>query len=259
MREIIYIFKKIKNKGMQWFAQRFFQELCAPQNKVSKILSICFKTIIYWLLIKPINFFKRKNYFPQYQMEADALLLIYDLSIEPVTYNFIFPLVTASYQCEKHKLHYLDVLLIKGDYHDLRQEEAAYEEIFSIAARHWRIQSILIGSLHLVKNFRHLFFVHKKQAEIYLTKYVYKYPSYYTLTTPITYFSRDAFVADPKIRCLSADTQSLQMMTDWLVPRIKGRKLITITLRQSAYYPDRNSNIEDWLRLAKSLDSQQYC
>jgi hypothetical protein len=49
------------------------------------------------------------------------------------------------------------------------------------------------------------------------------------------------------------------MMSDWLLIRAKGRKVITITLRQSAYYPERNSHIDNWLRLANSLDPQQYC
>jgi hypothetical protein len=237
---------------------RFFQELCAPQTKISTIFSSFLKPLIFIFIIKPVNYFK-SNKSITHEIHSNALLLIYDLSVEPITFNFVFSLVTASYQCQIKGLQYLDVLMIKGTYHDLRQEEMAYEAVFSISARQWRVQSILIGALPLVSNFRQLFIVDKKNVANYLNQYTHQYPNYYTTIAPTTYYSKDAFVTDPRIRCLRADNQSLKMMSDWLLICAKGRQVITMTLRQSAYYPDRNSNTDHWLRLANSLDPQQYC
>ena|SRR3990167_8975223 len=257
MRLIKKIASKYKVHGIKWIFQRIFRELCAPKNFLMEVLAKIAKFFLYWGVIKPIDR-KLANKLLSALTVNDALLLIYDLSVEPVTYNFIFPLVIAGYQAQKKKLPYVDVLLIKGDHHNLREEEADYEASCSVQARHWRVQSILFGSMHLLPNFRHLFYVNQQEARDYLQRYPHRYPKYYTLTAPVVYFPREVLVSDPRIRCLRADEQSLHMMHQWLNIRSRGRSVITITLRQSSYCPDRNSHIAQWLDFAKSLDASKY-
>jgi len=255
--KVIILWHKYKIRGVKWFLQRFFQELCGPQTRFSRFLAVFFKKPIYRLLIKPLNALHfaaetRKSFAP------DAFLLIYDLRIEPITFNFIWALVIADYQRRQRGLSYLDVMIIKGDFHGLRQEDEIYETACSIAARHWRVQSIIFGALNLVPQFRHLFYVDKQEAEVNLQKYPYKYPNYYSIIAPVTHQAKDGLIADPSMRCLKADAESLKLMQKWLAGRVGSRKIICITLRQSVYYPERNSNLASWLAFAKSLDPNEY-
>lgn len=254
MQPISSIFSKYKTKGTRWFLQRIFRELCAPTTLFSVGLAWLFKKPLYWLLIKPIDKLKKSNT----AANKDALLLIYDLSVEPVTYNFIFSLAIASYQCELNQLMHIDVLIIKGEYHQLRKEEDAYEVACPVAARHWRTRAILWGAVNLMPAFRHLFYTDKEQARDLLSAYDHRYPTHYTLTSPVTHFPRDVLVDDARIRGLRADAQSLAMMRRWLNARAQGRPVITITLRESPYCPARNSDIDSWLKVAENLDREGY-
>jgi tetratricopeptide (TPR) repeat protein len=44
----------------------------------------------------------------------------------------------------------------------------------------------------------------------------------------------------------------------WLAPRARGRKLLTITLREARYHTEQNSNRQAWADFARSLDHETY-
>jgi len=44
----------------------------------------------------------------------------------------------------------------------------------------------------------------------------------------------------------------------WLAPRARGRKLLTITLREARYHTSQNSNRQAWAAFARSLDQERY-
>lgn len=41
----------------------------------------------------------------------------------------------------------------------------------------------------------------------------------------------------------------------WLAPRARGRKVVTITLREARYHTEQNSNLKEWAAFARSLDT----
>ena len=48
-------------------------------------------------------------------------------------------------------------------------------------------------------------------------------------------------------------------MRDWLHSHIGERKGVTITLRESTYNENRNSDLSEWLAFAKSVNPDIYC
>jgi tetratricopeptide (TPR) repeat protein len=44
----------------------------------------------------------------------------------------------------------------------------------------------------------------------------------------------------------------------WLAPRARGRKVVTITLREARYHVEHNSNRQAWAAFARGLDQEKY-
>jgi hypothetical protein len=56
----------------------------------------------------------------------------------------------------------------------------------------------------------------------------------------------------------SAPRQAVNIVKEFLKEKLKGRKLITITLRTYKHHSDRNSDLEQWLLFLRSLDTSLY-
>ena len=57
---------------------------------------------------------------------------------------------------------------------------------------------------------------------------------------------------------LRAPADAMQAVERWLAPRLGQRRLLTITLRQHAYLPDRNSNIDAWSGFGRTAAAAGY-
>ena len=57
---------------------------------------------------------------------------------------------------------------------------------------------------------------------------------------------------------LTGSVQARRFVDQWLKPRARGRKVVTITLREYGYQEERNSNIAAWTAFARGLDPEQY-
>jgi len=50
----------------------------------------------------------------------------------------------------------------------------------------------------------------------------------------------------------------LRYVERWLASRLRGRRLVTITIRDYEFMPARNSNLQAWASFARRLDITQY-
>jgi hypothetical protein len=57
---------------------------------------------------------------------------------------------------------------------------------------------------------------------------------------------------------LQAPVQAQRFVERWLAPRLGGRRLVTVTLRDYAFMTPRNSNLTAWTSFARRLDHQRY-
>ena len=63
---------------------------------------------------------------------------------------------------------------------------------------------------------------------------------------------------NPTIPSLSATRTACDFVSEWIDKNCRGKKVVTITLREASYEIDRNSNIQDWVKFARSLDRDIY-
>src|SRR5208282_659274 len=63
---------------------------------------------------------------------------------------------------------------------------------------------------------------------------------------------------NPAVPSLSATQTACDFVSEWIAKNCRGKKVVTITLREASYEIDRNSNIQEWVKFARSLDRDVY-
>ena len=64
--------------------------------------------------------------------------------------------------------------------------------------------------------------------------------------------------AGKRVGVLTGSEQARRYVDQWLAPRARGRKVVSITLREYGYHPARNSNVAAWTAFARGLDPEQF-
>ncbi len=242
---------KLRRNGFKWTARRVVREFIKPTTKVGQ----CFKPIspfLYYVVSKPLNYILSKNK----NVSSDTLYFFYDLEVEPITYDFVWALCVANAKRKELGLKVLHVVLVPGELDGLRREAPEYDMVIDQDSRRWRVNAILLSSIRLIScQYGITFCASRKDAEFIRTKQAcFIYPSKYNVTFPVPYEPELAVVYGQSCMALSADSQSKKYVSSWLKDKSNNRKVIVITLRQYAYTPERNSNIDAWARFAKELD-----
>src|SRR5260370_28105027 len=74
----------------------------------------------------------------------DALLFIYDLTVGPVTFDFISYLAAAELTRRRMGLAHIDVVFVTGHDGGLRKEQPEYEAEIDSISRMWRLRDGLL-------------------------------------------------------------------------------------------------------------------
>lgn len=67
-----------------------------------------------------------------------------------------------------------------------------------------------------------------------------------------------AFVKGAEVPVLTPSDRAKMWVKDWLSARCAGRRPVVITLRESLYDPNRNSNLKAWVEFARSMDAEKF-
>lgn len=241
-----------------WFLRRILQEIAIPTTRVGKYLRPI-TLMAYYVVNKPINYLYaliRLNNKPT----EDCLFFFYDFEVEPITYDFAWALCIANAKRDKLGLSGIRIVLVPGLTRGLRQESAEYEMVVDSHARNWRIISIILPTIKLLSckygvtfclSREEALFIQEKQAR-------YIYPDKYSVTLPTPYSPKQAMDYCQKFVSLKADVQALNYISGWLNEQAPNKKIIVITLREYAYTPERNSNIDAWAKFAHCLEPSEF-
>tara|TARA_B100001248_G_scaffold262700_2_gene261139 strand:- start:28606 stop:30240 length:1635 start_codon:yes stop_codon:yes gene_type:complete len=187
----------------------------------------------------------------------NTLLAVYDLSVGPDTYNFAPFILLAQAEQAYQGCENLHIALIPGDRPGFDLWEAEHKG--------WRLRQIVMPLLSaFAPEARVSIFSKREQARelIEQTPANQLCPVNYSLEKPVASFSLKAVAqALESGRCIKSYPLSKQAdsyIKAWKERFVGERKLITITLRQAHYWPERNSDIEAWVKFSKALDPQRY-
>ncbi|MDF1757005.1 MAG: hypothetical protein P1U74_01715 [Legionellaceae bacterium] len=249
--------QKLKHNDCFWFVRRLARELTAPTTKLGRKLKP-YTFFAYYLINKPID--RLSLLFSSSEKHKDCLYFFYDFSVEPITYDFIWALCIANARRIELELTSLRIVFVPGFDSGLRKESLEYETIVGVDARSWRINSILLPAIKLLPFPVSISFCSTRQEAAWIKSHHVKhiYPAKYTVTFPVSYSPELGMSYRHNFLALEADAQALKYVSQWLSKRIGLKKVITITFRQYAHSPERNSNMDAWIRFANELEQQDF-
>ncbi len=197
-------------------------------------------------------------------MNPDSLYAFFDLQVAPITYDVGWFAAGADRMRREQNLARIHFVIVPGNKDGFREERAAYETVVDTSARLWRLYNVVLPILTLVPAYSGLSLLPHRDAVRSLRAMAGHrvYPSDYEPSLPVAHLPvellQNAPRQDEEIGILRSPLQAMRYMERWMAPRLSGRKLITITLRNYAYMPARNSDTDAWIAFARRLDSTKY-
>lgn len=252
----------MRRSASRRFAWRLKQELAYPTTPVRRRLAD--------LLVRTLRLGEngaRTFLFPVGLLAGSrhTLYVVYDLSVNPITYDLGWTIVAAELDRRARGFKSLHFVFILPRQWNAGFESDDYHRIVDDTQRAWRFHSILLPMIQLIQGPSGVsVFESLAVARLFLLGRAW---SFYPRRTSIL-LSRyvdgrnDVFAyaaAGHDCHCLAAPLQARRYVEQWLEGRGAGRrKLVVITLRQSDYMPARNSDLSAWAGFAASLDPVRY-
>ena len=138
------------------------------------------------------------------------------------------------------------------------------KEKIRFAYLEWRVRNILVPCCWLMPSCKQLTVCtsRKEAREIESLLAEHIFPDRYLVDVPVNpnknIYQMGVTPDNPTIPSLSATQTACDFVSEWIDKNCKGKKVVTITLREASYEIDRNSNIQDWIKFARSLDQDIY-
>ncbi len=190
--------------------------------------------------------------------------LFYDLEVSPITYDFAWALVGAEKLRRERGLDFIRVVVVPGRHGGLRHEEPAYEAVVDAEARKFRVQHIVLALCRALPSVHgvHLCSTRMEATVACALARGPVLPQGYWPAFPSAHDPADILRAPERSEsvplALRATEAALRQVRPWLAHVAGGRRPVTITLREYAFMPQRNSNIEAWIAFAERLDAAAY-
>ena len=197
-------------------------------------------------------------------INSDTLYAFFDLQVAPITYDAGWFAAAADRVRRQKNLARIHFIIVPGGKDGFREERTAYESVVDTATRLWRLYNVVIPILTLTPAYSGLSLLPKRDAvrSLRATAGNRVYPPDYEPGLPIAHLPIELLQSPPRqddeLGILRSPVQAMRYIERWKALRLSGRKLITITLRNYAFMPARNSNTEAWIAFARRLDSTKY-
>ncbi len=197
-------------------------------------------------------------------VSADTLYAFFDLQVAPVTYDASWFAAAADLTRRRLGLSRVHFVVVPGNKDGVREERAAYEAVVDVASRLWRLHSVVVPIFTLVPACAGYTVLPSRSVASLLRVAAggRVYPEHYEPALPVGHHPSELHAAgrrgEASIGVLRSPVQGLRFVERWLSPRLRGRKPITITVRDYAFMTERNSNLAAWVAFARRLDPTTY-
>lgn len=197
---------------------------------------------------------------PASRKQQDTLYAFYDLAVSPATYDIVAFLVLAELRRREVRCTQVHVVIVPGPNEGFRDDVTPYDA----GDKQWRLRQILVPCCWLVPSCRQVTVCTSRDEaralQVAVARHVF--PRGYTVRCPIEkyYFSHivEATNGGAILPSIEATAQARRFIGDWIARWADGRKLVTITLRESSYQQTRNSSMKEWAAFVRGLDRSKY-
>jgi len=245
---------KLRTGGLGWLSQRLREEWHLPRTATGQALYRGARA-----LGRAVSWSPRAGISDR----DDLLYAFYDLSVAPVTFDFLWFLAGAELERRRRDLRAVHVAIVPGRYDGLRRETPEYEARISPAARRSRIAAMLVPACAFLPTLSGITVASSREqaaqlvdraGAVFPQRYEPALPRYPGPQEPL----RAAREEGARIGVLRARDQDSRVIDEWLARRGCSGDVVTITLRSYDHTPERNSNIAAWAAFARGLDPARF-
>ncbi len=253
---------KIKSKGPGWIVRRLAAEASQPTTTPGRLLHRLARNATTLAAALP-----RRLHALAVPKPADAartLFAFYDLQVSPITFDFLWFLVGADLERRRRGLDAVHVVIVPGRAGGLRREREDYEDVVDAEARAQRIGNMLLPACPLLPTCTGVTHAASRAHAGFIraTLASHLYPTGYEAALPVFAGSRECLQNAgpdmPHIPSLRATNENLRNIDRWAASHSGGRRIVSITLRNYAYMPARNSSMQAWTAFARALDPARF-
>lgn len=171
------------------------------------------------------------------------MLAVYDLAVSPPTYDFIGFLVSAERRRIRSGHPSITVAIVRGPNNGFREDGLPPHDP---ALRRKMLDNIVKPMCALLPSCTQVIEVARDEAAAVIAAHDLVFPSGYKLEAPNSHYGTEFFVKSARAHVLPLT----------IAGNVKEEGLVVISLRQSHYWPTRNSNAAEWVKAARVLQAQ---
>jgi hypothetical protein len=243
------IIKKFKNKGFSWAINAIIREWKMPNHPLTKRSVIAIKT----LFTKPYRLF--------YSVKNDTIIGIYDLNINPVSYDFAYFMCGIQSMAKVCKAEKFYLYIIKKN-SKTSQDHEEYRKVVNEELIAWKLNNIVIPIISLFKECYGYAIINQSSDVDFKDAITYPHDYSNFIKTRFEYTSFYSSVDSQNFLGLQApkagkDYINKLFKSHGLDEKCYG-KVVTISLREYAFDTARNSNINEWVRFARKIKEDGY-
>ena len=202
------------------------------------------------------NFFKKKK--------SSTVLAVYDLEKINSSYDFLVFFQVAFMYKKKNNFKNLDLCLIMGSLNGFKPMQFEREDNFKLDRANLRLNYIIFQSINMYRKHFNNFYMLKNRNEA--NEILNKYKNFFPYDFNIS-MNKKKYCSLVTWRNLEENYKHVELVNlDFpevlchnILKKINSsKKIISITLREASYQPERNSLKEEWKKFIQYLEKNNY-
>jgi hypothetical protein len=200
---------------------------------------------------------------------SDVLYAFYDLKVSPPTFDIAKFLVLAELERKKHNCERVHVVIPPGEESGFRIGDLdIFHKVdakhFDVDSLRWRLKNIVAPLPWLLPTCDGVSICANRSEAKSIEKLArHVFPIGYTVDNPRPSHTwgnvLGAHERNYEIPSLSASDDGKKRIHAWVIENnLQEEKIVTITIRDSPYYPDRNGQRSQWVKFAREIKTKGF-
>lgn len=193
------------------------------------------------------------------KINNSSLLFIYDLELNPLTFNFGQHFANATIYSKIKSLKKIDLLIIKSSSSNPIKTKKLKQYISENEAEN-RIYEIIISNFRLGQKANNLYLSNFNDSSIekIISSYKFVYPEGYSVLKPISCPNKLPNVSkEIFFPMYQANLRAKEIISKYL-ENFDEKKIITFTFRDLKHMVNRNSQNDEWIKFSQYLIKNNY-
>ncbi|HLW46991.1 MAG TPA: hypothetical protein VKW09_04410 [bacterium] len=247
----------VRTEGLAWVLRRLRYR--TPSTRTGRALHTSLRALI-GTLRSPVRYVPRR---PLPRTADDTLYAFYDLAVAHITYDAAWFAAAADLARRRLGLARVHFVVVPGIVNGLREERTAYEAVVDADLRVWRLHNVVVPIFTFVPSCGGYTVLPARAAAEPLRARAGRrvYPASYEPALPVGHHPSELLGparAGAAVGVLRSSEPGRRFVERWAETRLRGRRMVTITLRDYGYMTERNSDLGAWAAFARRLDPAVY-